>query len=771
MQVLECPDANCDGPLSFGRLMNSTLYARGMKAIAPGQNPFIERPAETSLIVQSIQEDLDNIRVAGGNPPFQLDPRFLVHPAVRVNLVGIVNRMDRQFHRDQRESDCGEISLIYRFAYPLSRLPATMNIVFPAAAGKLDCKTAARGWLTATAAGPTMSPQDLARLLMSGPLSHLKGKNIARLELNMQAYRKPASLDYSDFGSEATYLIRVFRWTPRHRRFEPSFLPNEINRSALLCDPRDSTADCGRKRALRKKLVRYLQKPKVVRQIDQGILDLPMSLGVLSMRAISVSPGGFHRSINQPYWNAASDADRPQGNIDREEIISDAEIEKALASARAKRLDLHFIGDADDFRARLNDSTCTGCHQTRAIAGFHFPGQDPLDTPAPNAVYLAGSALFYGDQPRRMEVVHKVAESSRRRLRTKDLTTSFSARPLDKYASDLGNTALIGGWGSACLLPQADGTAPASKREWSCQPGLTCTALFASSNARRSGTCIPQQHPKVGDPLQTGTVTTTGWGHDLYERTTPDFGVDEYAERDTRIPDQSLPPSLPNQASYRGSHQEFYTGHRGVLYARLKGECANGTRPKSDCYAANRDRLSGGFPAGMLSLAECAGLPEESTCALVASSGFNSCIASIGTAGFEDFTLYTCFDYFTSYAGLRACDVGNPCRDDYICVRPIDPKPAENIARLHSERMTRLLDSSAASPWNRINNADGSTPYDPSDFGQQRPDDGWIEANDSRGMCIPPYFVFQFRSDRHPSFPSRKKPRVRTPEYGKEAEF
>jgi hypothetical protein len=204
MQVLECPDANCDGPLSFGRLMNSTLYARGMKAIAPGQNPFIERPAETSLIVQSIQEDLDNIRVAGGNPPFQLDPRFLVHPAVRVNLVGIVNRMDRQFHRDQRESDCGEISLIYRFAYPLSRLPATMNIVFPAAAGKLDCKTAARGWLTATAAGPTMSPQDLARLLMSGPLSHLKGKNIARLELNMQAYRKPASLDYSDFGSEAT---------------------------------------------------------------------------------------------------------------------------------------------------------------------------------------------------------------------------------------------------------------------------------------------------------------------------------------------------------------------------------------------------------------------------------------------------------------------------------------------------------------------------------------------------------------------------------------
>ena len=41
--------------------------------------------------------------------------------------------------------------------------------------------------------------------------------------------------------------------------------------------------------------------------------------------------------------------------------------------------------------------------------------------------------------------------------------------------------------------------------------------------------------------------------------------------------------------------------------------------------------------------------------------------------------------------------------------------------------------------------------YDEKDDGQKRPDDAWVARNDKRGLCIPPYFVFQFRSDGHPS--------------------
>jgi hypothetical protein len=45
--------------------------------------------------------------------------------------------------------------------------------------------------------------------------------------------------------------------------------------------------------------------------------------------------------------------------------------------------------------------------------------------------------------------------------------------------------------------------------------------------------------------------------------------------------------------------------------------------------------------------------------------------------------------------------------------------------------------------------------YDANDFGQKEPDQAWLSRNggagDQRGICIPPYFVFQFRSDGHPA--------------------
>jgi len=38
--------------------------------------------------------------------------------------------------------------------------------------------------------------------------------------------------------------------------------------------------------------------------------------------------------------------------------------------------------------------------------------------------------------------------------------------------------------------------------------------------------------------------------------------------------------------------------------------------------------------------------------------------------------------------------------------------------------------------------------YDPDRYyGQAMPDASWIKRNDQRGLCIPPYFVFQFQAD------------------------
>lgn len=767
LKILDCPDSDCEGPLSFVHLMQSNLYKKIRGITLPGNNPFVVREKETAEIVSTVKTDLDNIRVANGSPPFQLDPNFLQHPSSRVQLVGIINRMDRQLHQSQRESKCGEVSLIYRFAYPLSRLPVTMNIVFPAAAGSLNCKTAAKRWLKALEAQGSESPEDFAKRLMSkriGPIPHLVGRNISRLELNMQTYRKPASADPKDFGSEANYLIRVYRWNEKLQRFQPSELPNEIDRNGLVCLPQEPAEICAMKRARRSALVKYLQRPKVVAKIDNGTLDIPKGLGVLSRRALSVSPGGQHRSVNQPYWDASVASNRDSANVRREQVITDSEIKRAIEAAKRAGVVLKNTGNVADFRQRLNDSTCSGCHQTRAIAGFHFPGLDPFGTPPSNAVYLAGSPHFYGDQPRRMDVVKAIAKSASGWVPDKILMTSYSARPMKKYEKALGKTALIGGWGGACLLESAFLKSP-SKRNWPCKAGLVCRQLFESPNTNGVGTCVPDGRFEIGDYLQSGAVQTTGWGHDGYARRTPIFddtiedtednriariyGIDEYIERRTTIASKFLPAQAPAGNSYYGSHQEFYIGHRGDLLKQIEAQCASGAKPMTDCYAIRRDALSGGFPSGMLRLSECVGLPSEATCALVASSGFNKCISKLGKPGFEDFKIETCFAYFTSYAGMRACDVGNPCRDDYICVAPVDPNPKANFRKLYDDRLSRLEDASANSPWLRII----GKPYDKNQFGQQLADDEWIARNDTRGICIPPYFVFQFRSDNHPPFP------------------
>jgi hypothetical protein len=598
-----------------------------------------------------------------------------------------------------------------------------MNIVFPAAAGELDCRTAAQRWLSVIEGKKGRTPAQYAEDLVnpsSGPLSHLIGRNIDRLELNMQSYRKPASEDPSNFGTEATYLIRVFRWNSKNERFEAVELPNQIDRNALLCEPSDPPAFCAFKDSNRKRLVDYLQQPHVVASVDNGTLELPAKLGILSRRAVSISPGGSHRSANQPYWNSQS----PE-----QQIISDQEIAKALARAKQAGINLSYIESPQDFRTRLNDSTCTGCHQTRAIAGFHFPGPDRQGTPAVNAVLLGGSPHFYGDQPRRLDVVKAIAKSKNGKLPASVLATSYAARPNSHYESALQGTQLVGGWGGACLMPEE---MKHSERKWECRAGLPCVQLFASGNDPGAGTCVPYGRTEIGDAMQRGVVTTAAFGFDHYRRVAP-----EPITKDTRIPVSALPGNPPPGNSYAASHQEFYEGEDPANASACQTK-----PPDPKCYDIRRDSLTGGFPAGMLRLSECVGLPNEATCGLLASSGFNSCITNIGAD--SNYDVGICFNYFTSFGGIRACNVSNPCRDDYICVRPM-----EYSTNTYGDRLHRLQ---VDAYFRQVTKRD----YDENDYGQKRPDNDWVARSDRRGLCIPPYFVFQFRSDGHPAPPLPK---------------
>lgn len=741
VSLLDCT-GTCAASLHFSKLILARAAAANAAelkgnpfALSVLKNGILKGNALELGVLETVEQDLASLKSEAGNPD-GLDKKFLEAAGSDVELVGIVNRMDRHFvkqggqHLTKEQLACGEISLIYRFSYKAqhgdkqgSRLPVTMNLVFPALPsdtrnGTVTCQGIAQRWLDEIERPAGRPAAQVVADLMDpakGPLAFIDGRDIDRLELNMQAYRIGAVGDRTEFGTKAAYLIRVFRWNADEKRFTVSYLGNQIDRDRLLCTgPND--AKCAEKQRLRQALVDYLKRPEVVASIDAGTLDLPLDLGVpgketqndvLARRAVSISPGGSHRSGNQPYWKAGNPKD---------DIITDAEIDAALKATREDGRALGMIETAGDFRTRLNEMTCTGCHQTRAIAGFHFPGSDRAGTPLPNSVFVPGSSHFFGDQPRRMEILRKMA-AQEGPLAESELATSYAARPHERFTKQLESTQLIGGWGGACRL---EGDKTGSKRQWPCgKPALTCAQLFESDNDPGIGTCVPAgTRQEVGDALQYGKVKTAKFGEDRYERSRPG-GI-------LIVGSPPLPKDTPTREWY-GAHQEGYD-HKEDLTSKDR--------------IKRRDAQTGGFPAGMLRLSNCVDLPGEATCGLTASNGFTACI----TKAKADSTLSidTCFKTFTSFAGLRACNAGSPCRDDYICVRPIEYTEA-NASSLYEARGAAL-----AAPKSLFHQITGRT-YDAGDFGQTKPDDDWLKRNDRRGFCIPPYFVFQFRSDGHPT--------------------
>lgn len=765
--------AKLNGKLSFGNIIQERLPddQRGT-----GLNAFTLRSmAEVRRIVTS---DLDKLATSLGRDPNQCGPNptkpdeciqlpraFFTDPKSEVELVGIVNRMDRQFLAPDKRSECGEISVIYRFKYKISeesqsRLPVTLNLVFGVPAKDvlndqtITCQEVARRWLKiarpetyadATEQGiiknAPKKPQAMVDFLMdpkSGPLATLQGKNILRLELNMQGYRRTAGDDddsehnATHFGSQAAYVIRVFTWEVPNARFESNILNNQIDRSLFVCSAADkSSGTCAAKKAFRDQFVsEVLTNPRYVKDLDLGLINIPSEFHgrqILARSAQSISPGGSTRSQNQPFWNA----ENTKGElISDEEIISDAKIDGIIQKMKSNGYEFQFISTAQDFRTRLNESTCTSCHQTRAIAGFHFPGSDRENTLPANSVLLAGSPHFYGDQPRRVAILEAIAASKTGQLVYNDLATSFAGRPRNKFKDALAGTQLIGGWGGFCVMRDTHQARSSARRSWTCQQAYACKQVFASDNDPDIGICLPPGRPEIGDPMQFGLVTTKRFGDDTYKRLQVGYRLHDVGhDKSTLISVDDLNSQEPY--AFYAAHQEFHTGTTLEFEQQKKIEDIEAHRRPGDITQADRQGRrnlgTGGFPGGALRLSECKDLPDESTCGLIATTGFSNCIGS-------DATINQCLVQRTSYAGVRACNASAPCRDDYICVEGLGLN-AGNAIESYDKRRSIV---------------DGQSGYSKLDFGQAKPDDKYLNRNDQRGVCIPPYFVFQFRSDGHP---------------------
>lgn len=386
---------------------------------------------------------------------FQLFDRTLLYSAeTRFVLAGIVNRMDRAY---AAEASCGEIRLIYRLTRmnkaagdnaPPPRLPMTLNLVLKAKGegSTVTCSEIANRWLAAP-----LSAKD-------GPLDLIGYENIDRIETNLQIAHAPKS-SVRDFRTD--YLLKVFRYDRDARVFAEAPMENQIDRARLL-------ADDGLKREFRA----WLLDPANLVAFDRGTVLIPEKF--LANGAIAPTPVGFDPSDLEPEFGLM------QGEG---AVFGEADVVAALRKAAEGGVKLQNIRSSAGFERRLNDVTCAGCHQTRGIGGFHFPGVDWMADKPSNTTVVPASPHFFGDQIRRRDILVSLRDG-----KAPDYSRGFASRPQLRGSTELAGTNYYDGWGAHCYVqgkPAAGNDG--SFRDWTCTEGLTCQAAGKIS---RIGMCF-----------------------------------------------------------------------------------------------------------------------------------------------------------------------------------------------------------------------------------------------------------------------------------------
>jgi hypothetical protein len=463
------PMLPADAPIT-----NGPLFA--LPSMAPVRKALDD---EFERYIVKHRADLPNETIGVGNSyDFQLFDRALLYSNdTRFMLSGIVNRMDRAY---VSEANCGEIRLIYRLTRtdmpeagddtPSPRLPMTLNVVLKArsdnAVGGSDvaitCAEIARRWLAA--GDSSLTGVELAAELTAkdGPLDLIGPENIDRIETNLQIAHAPKSA-VRDFRTD--YLLKVFRYNAQSGAFEQAPLEDQIDRDRILTDDK-----------LRHDFKTWLLDPKHFSELDRGTVLIPDRF--LATGAIAATPIGFEPSNLQPAFGLVQGDDAVA-----DAIFKESDVVAALKQAAERGMALQNIRSVAGFERRLNDVTCSGCHQTRGIGGFHFPGVDWMAAKPNNSTVVPASPHFFGDQVRRRDILISMRDGKR-----PDFSRGFSNRPQLRGSTELAGTEYEDGWGAHCYQQKPN---PAdndrSFRSWTCAEGLACQV---SGNASRIGMCF-----------------------------------------------------------------------------------------------------------------------------------------------------------------------------------------------------------------------------------------------------------------------------------------
>jgi hypothetical protein len=455
-------------------LTSSQLFA--LPSMAPVRKALDE---EFDRYIAHHKANLPNETIGVGTAfDFQLFDRTLLYSRdSRFALAGIVNRMDRAY---LSAANCGEIRLIYRLVRTGApaigenavspRLPMTLNIVLKArgnhaideSGAAITCSEIARRWL---AAGDSeLTGAELAEKLMSkdGPLALIAPDNIDRIETNLQIAHAPKS-PVRDFRTD--YLMKVFDYKSQSGTFEEAPLENQIDRERIFAD-----------QALKRDFKAWLLDSTHFSELDRGTILIPEKF--LARSAIAPTPVGFGTSNLQPAFGLV---DGDGATPDR--VFKEADVVAALKQAADAGVTLQNIRSAAGLERRLNDMTCAGCHQTRGIGGFHFPGVDWMAAKPSNSTVVPASPHFFGDQIRRRDILTSLREGM-----PADYSRGFSSRPQSRGSTELAGTSYEDGWGALCYQQKPDAADnDNSFQSWSCAEGLTCQPV---DKASRIGMCF-----------------------------------------------------------------------------------------------------------------------------------------------------------------------------------------------------------------------------------------------------------------------------------------
>ncbi len=461
---------------SDASITNSELFA--LPSMAPVRKALDD---DFDRYVAQRKADFPNQTVGVGNTyGIQLfDRAQLYSNDARFVLSGIVNRMDRAY---VSPDTCGEIRLIYRLiptnvpqasdSLASPRLPMTLIVVLNArgnhatgpGGAAIPCAEIARRWLAAgdlTLSGPALAEKLVAK---EGPLALIEPGDVYRLESNLQIAHAPKS-PTQDFHTD--YLLKVFDYNSQTKTFEQAPLENEIDRTRILADQN-----------LGRAFKAWLLEPRHFTELDRGTVLVPPEF--LATSVIASTPVGFGASNLQPEFGLVQ-GDDPKGDP----VFSENDVVTALKKAAERGVPPQNIRSVAGFERRLNDITCAGCHQTRGIGGFHFPGVDWMAEHPSNSTIVPGSPHFFGDQVRRRDILAAFRDSRR-----PDFSRGFSSRPQSRGNTELAGSEYDDGWGAHCYQPQANAAGDRSFRSWTCAEGLSCQVV---DRASRMGMCFVEK--------------------------------------------------------------------------------------------------------------------------------------------------------------------------------------------------------------------------------------------------------------------------------------